>query len=118
MPTKKATTRPGASEAERARCEENDRVIGRIAGSIEVAQADLGKLGGSLGTGVSDLRRDLAKLLRDARRDVTKMSKATRRDLEKLQKDLAKAAKAEDGRRRPSGAGAKRATAAGRRPSH
>ena len=55
---------------------------------LEVAQRDLASLGGSVGTGVRDLRRDVTKLLRDARRDVTKMSRAIQRDLERMQRDM------------------------------
>ncbi len=76
-----------------ATAKETDRLIHRIEKSLEVAQADLAKLGGSLGTGVGDLRRNLARLLRDARRDATKMSKATRKDLERLQTDMRAATK-------------------------
>jgi hypothetical protein len=70
-----------------------------------VAQADLGNFRGSLGTGVSDVRRDLSKLLRDAR----KMGKATRAGLERLQKDMVATAR---GRRcvRPDGHDIERAT--------
>jgi hypothetical protein len=97
-PTQKGRTKPKRARAVvasvHARFEENDRVIGRIAESLEVAQNDLAKLGGSLEAGAGDLRRSLTRLLRDARRDATKMSKATRKDLERLQKDIAAAAKA------------------------
>lgn len=94
-PTQKAPAQPTAAKAraDHARFKENDRVLRRIAGSLEVAQADLGKLRGNIGTGASDLRRDLARLLRDARRDAVKLSKAARKDLERLQRDMLAAAK-------------------------
>ncbi|MGA2321615.1 MAG: hypothetical protein ABSG95_12875 [Solirubrobacteraceae bacterium] len=94
-PAKKPTAQPSrAIKAARARIEKNERAIGRIAKSLDAAQKDLSAIGGSLGTGASDLRKDVAKLLRDARRDVTKMSKAVGRDLERLQKDLSAPPKA------------------------
>jgi len=103
---KAAAKKPSVSVSIRSHIEENDRVLGRIAESLDVAQADLGKLRGSVGTGVSELRRDLSKLLRDARRDVTKLGKSTRKDLERLQKDMVAAA-----RPKSNGAGAARARA-------
>jgi hypothetical protein len=87
--TKKASAQKSAAE----RCEQNSRAIARIAKSLEVAQADLAALRGSVGTGATDLRKDVMRLLRDARRDLTKMSKAVSRDLERAQRDLASAAK-------------------------
>jgi hypothetical protein len=92
-PTKLAGRPPRVAEKARARWEENDRVIRRISDSLDVAQADLTKLGGSLGAGAGDLRRDLARLLRDARRHAASMGKATGRDLERLQRDIVAAAK-------------------------
>lgn len=103
-PAKKATAKRAAAkkapakkasvgDSLRTHIEENDRVLGRIAESLEVAQADLGKLRGSVGTGVNELRRDLSKLLRDASRDVTRLGKSTRKDLERLQKDMVAAAR-------------------------
>ncbi|HEY8303901.1 MAG TPA: hypothetical protein VIG42_04845 [Solirubrobacteraceae bacterium] len=90
---KSGAARPTAKDAARERCEENSRTIERVAKSLETAQADLAAIRGSVGTGASDLRKDVTRLLRDARRDLTKMSKAVRRDLERAQKDLASAAK-------------------------
>lgn len=87
-PPARSSAQPRAARAARARIENNDRVIGRVAKSLEAAQKDLTAIGGSLGTGASDLSKDVVKLLRDARRDVTKMRKTVRRDLEHLQKDL------------------------------
>jgi hypothetical protein len=97
-PTKKTRTKLAGrplrvAEKARARWEENDRVIRRISDSLDVAQADLTKLGGSLGAGAGDLRRDLARLLRDARRHAASMGKATGKDLERLQRDIVAAAK-------------------------
>ena len=93
---KPAATKPAAKAAKDTaskRCEENSRVIERVTKSLEVAQADLSALRGSVGAGAADLRKDVNRLIRDARRDLTKMSKAVRRDLERAQKDLASAAK-------------------------
>jgi hypothetical protein len=93
-PTPKAKAKaPRVTASAHARCQENDRVLSRVADSLDVAQKHLGKLGGNVGSGVSDLRRDVSKALRDARRDVTKMGKATRKELERLQKDMLAAAK-------------------------
>ena len=96
-PTKKAASKRGrstsATERSRARIEETERVIRRVARSLDAAQADLANVKGSVGTAVAGLRRDLAKRLRDAQREATKMSKATRKDLERLQKDMRAAAK-------------------------
>jgi hypothetical protein len=91
--TGKSASRSRPTDDARKRCEENKRVIERVTKSLETAQADLSAIRGSVGTGASDLRKDVARLLRDARRDLTKMSKAVRRDLERAQKDLASAAK-------------------------
>jgi hypothetical protein len=112
MPTtkKQAPARPQATAAARERCEQNDRTMTRIAASLEAAQADLAAIGGSVGSGASDLRKDVAKLLRDARRDVTKMSKVVRRDLERLQQDVTNAATGRPVR-------ARRGTQAARKPA-
>jgi predicted site-specific integrase-resolvase len=91
-PTPKTAKKPTKQSAH-ARCAENDRLASRITKSLEVAQADLEKLSGSVGSGVHELRRDLSKLLRDARRHAGKLGSTTRKDLERLQKDLAAAAK-------------------------
>jgi hypothetical protein len=117
-PTKKASSkkaRPASTtgRSDRARIEESDRVIRRIGDSLDGALKDLPKVGGSVGAGVGDLRKDLAKLLRDARRYATKMSSATRKDLEKLQKEMKAAAKSKPGRgaaRKPSASRKSRAT--------
>jgi hypothetical protein len=111
-PTRKAPKKPtkpapAKARADQARIKENDRVIRRIANSLDVAQTDLGKLGGNLGIGAADLRRNLSRLLRDARRDAAKLSKATRKDLERLQKDMLAAAKV-----RPKRAAGKKARGA------
>ena len=83
---------PPRSEAAE-RCKQNSRAIDRVTKSLEAAQADLSALRGSVGTGATDLRKDVSRLLRDARRDLTKMSKAVSRDLERAQRDVAAAAK-------------------------
>jgi vacuolar-type H+-ATPase subunit H len=117
-PTKKASTkkaRPASStvHSARKRIEENDRVIRRITNSLDVALKELPKVGGNVGAGVGELRKDLSKLLRDAHRHATKMSSATRKDLEKLQKDMMAAAKSKPSRsaaRKPSASRKSRAT--------
>ena len=103
MPT--TTRAPRATPATRERTEHNADVLSRLQSSLEVAQADLASLRGSLGAGARDLRRDLARLLRDARADVTKMSRLVLRDLERLQRDVSAAA------------AGKPAPSAGRRPA-
>ncbi len=107
-PPARSSVRPRAIGTTRARLEKNDHAIGRIAESLETAQKDLATIGGSVGTGASDLRKDVAKLLRDARRDITKMSKTVRRDVERLQKDLSPSHRA---KRRPAPSRAKSGTA-------
>jgi hypothetical protein len=59
--------------------------------SLETAQKDLAAIGGTLGTGAGDLRKDVTRMLRDARRDLTKMGKAMSREVERLQKDVVSA---------------------------
>jgi hypothetical protein len=85
--------------------------------SLEAAQKDLASIGGSLGTGARDLRRDVNRMLRDARRDVLKMRRSVQRDLVRLQKDLGAAAMAKPAPRRRATATttrtASRRTAAG-----
>jgi Ala-tRNA(Pro) deacylase len=100
----KPTARRRATPAARARAEDNERRLEHVMQSLEAAQKDLASIGGSLGTGVSDLRRDVNRLLRDARRDVVKMRRAVQRDLARLQKDLSAAATAKPAptRRRPA----------------
>src|SRR6202035_4295222 len=115
-PTKKVSSkkaRPASSPAHRVRkrIEENDRVIRRISDSLDVALKDLPKVGGNVGAGVGELRKDLSKLLRDARSHATKMSKATRKDLEKLQKDMMAAAKSKPSK--PSRGAARKASSTG-----
>jgi ABC-type transporter Mla subunit MlaD len=79
-----------ATESAKAKTENDVRVIERVAHALEAAQDDLASIGGSLGAGARDLRKDVERMLRDARRDLKKMSKAVQRDLERLQKDLTK----------------------------
>lgn len=92
--TKQPATRSGATAAARVRAEDNVRRLEHVTRSLEAAQTDLAMIGGTLGTGVRDLRRDANKLLRDARRDLLKMSRAVQRDLDRLQRDLTTAATA------------------------
>jgi ABC-type transporter Mla subunit MlaD len=115
-PTRKAPTKPAQvkTRTDHVRFKENDRVLQRIASSLDVAQRDLGKLRGNLGTGAADLRRNLSRLLRDARRDAAKLSKATRKDLDRLQKDMLAVAKAQPKRaaaKKPRGASASKSRA-------
>lgn len=98
--TPSAPTR--ATEPAKAKTENDARVLERVAHTLEAAQDDLASIGGSLGAGARDLRKDVERMLRDARRDVKKMSKAVQRDLERLQKDLTKTP-AKDGRARAAG---------------
>lgn len=81
-----------ASRAAHARAEDDAQRIEHIQKSLEAVQKDLIAIGGHLGTGVRDLRRDAIRLVRDARRDLLKMQKALQRDLDRLQKDLMAAA--------------------------
>jgi len=83
-----------ADAAVRAQAEHDVARLEHVAQALEAAQKDLASIGGSLGTGVRDLRRDLTRLLRDARRDLTKMRHAIQRDLDRLQRDLTSAATA------------------------
>jgi ABC-type transporter Mla subunit MlaD len=109
---KAAPAAPRGSETARKRCEQNDRAMARVAASLEAAQKDLAAIRGSVGSGASDLRKDVAKLLRDARRDVTKMSKVVRRDLERLQQDVTAAASG-----KPAPARGRRGTQSARKPA-
>lgn len=86
---RKPATRPGSTEAKHSEATEDARRLDQIAQSLEAAQKDLTAIGGSVGVGVRDLKRDVNRLLRNAQRDLAKMSKAVQRDLNKLQKDLA-----------------------------
>jgi hypothetical protein len=95
MPTtQKAAPRPRATAAARARGQDDARKVDQISKAIEAAQKDLASIGGSLGTGVRDMRRDVSKMLRDSRRDLAKMRRAIQRDLDRIQKDLTSAAAA------------------------
>lgn len=107
--TRKSPSRPRATPAARSRAEADARRLDHIVASLEAAQKDLSGIGGSVGAGVRDLRRDVAALLRDARRDLLKMRRAIERDLERLQKDLTSAATAKPARTRTAaGRGAQR----------
>ncbi len=86
----KPTATTSATESAKAKTENDARVIERVAQALEAAQEDLGSIGGSLGVGARDLRKDVERMLRDSRRDLKKMSKALERDLKRLRKDLTK----------------------------
>jgi len=93
MPTTKSRPRNAkATATARARAKADGRQLDRVMQSLEAAQKDLGAVGGSVGTGVRDLRRDATKMVRDARRDVLKMRRAVQRDLTRLHKDVGAAA--------------------------
>jgi ABC-type transporter Mla subunit MlaD len=81
-----ATTR--ATKSAKLKTQDDARVIDHVAHALEAAQKDLASIGGSLGAGARDLRKDVRRMLRDAQRDLKKMSKALQRDLDQLQKDL------------------------------
>jgi len=113
--TTKPTPQSRTAAAARARAEEDARRLERISASLDAAQKDLAAIGGSVGVGMRDLRRDLTRLFRDARRDLLKMRRAVQRNVEHLQRDLTAAAvaKAPASRRAPT-----RATSpANRRPA-
>ncbi len=88
----KPTAKTRATESAKAQMENDARVIDYVSQGLEAAQEDLASIGGTLGAGARDLRKDVQRLLRDARRDLNKMSKALQRDLEQLQKDLTRTA--------------------------
>jgi hypothetical protein len=102
MPSAKTPARR-ATSAGRAQAEEDARRLEQITQSVEALQKDLSAIGGSLGTGVRDLRRDVNRLLRDARRDLVKMRRAIQRDLDRLQKDVTSVAKAKPVAKRRTG---------------
>jgi ABC-type transporter Mla subunit MlaD len=87
MPTAQKTTKK-ATPAARARQEDNAAALDRVTEALESAQKALSSVRGNVGTGASDLRRDVTRLIRDARRDVRKMNRAVLRDLERFQKEL------------------------------
>ncbi len=93
-PAPRARATATATARARARAEDDARRLDHVMESLEAAQKDLASIGGSVGTGVRDLRRDTNKLLRDARRDLVKMRRAIQRDLDRLQQDLTTAATA------------------------
>ena len=91
--TQKPAVSAKTTRARRARAEDEARRIEHLQTSLEAIQKDLASIGGTLGSGARDLRRDAMRLLRDARRDLVKMRKAMERDLDRLQKDLIATAK-------------------------
>jgi hypothetical protein len=114
MAATKAASKARPTPAARARAEADAARIEHITKALEAAQKDLASVGGSLGTGARDLRRDVTKMLRDARRDLGKMRKAIQRDLDRLQRDLAAAA----GQRAPTRRTPASARTARRRTAH
>ncbi len=92
--TRQPVTRRRVTEAARVRAEDTERRLELVMQSLEAAQKDLASIGGSLGTGARDLRRDATRLVRDARRDVLKMRRSVQRDLLRLQTNLTAAAPA------------------------
>jgi hypothetical protein len=100
--TQKAKPRRRATPAARAQAEDSIQRLQRVTKALESAQKDVGSIGGSVGTGVRDLRGDVTKLLRDARRDLAKMRRAIERDLNRLQKDLTEASSAKPVGRHPA----------------
>ncbi len=100
--TKRAKQPSSATTVAHARAEDDAQRLDRVTQTLEVAQKDLASIGGSVGTGVRDLRRDVTRLLRDARRDLAKMRRAIQRDLDRLQNDVASAASSKSGSTRAS----------------
>jgi hypothetical protein len=93
MPTKqKSTPHRRVTPAARVRAELDTHRLDHITASLEATQKDVASIGGSVGAGVRDLRRDVTRLLRDAQRDLAKMRRAIERDLDRLQRDLTSAA--------------------------
>jgi ABC-type transporter Mla subunit MlaD len=89
----KSTVPTRATESATAKTEADARVIDHVSHALDSAQDDLASIGGTLGAGARDLRKNVQRMLRDSQRDLKKMSKALQRDLEQLQKDLTKPAK-------------------------
>ena len=69
-----------ASKRARRGSASSHRTIGRLAKSLEGAQRELSGLGGSMGEGGNDLRKDVERLLRDASRGLGKLSTNVRRE--------------------------------------
>jgi hypothetical protein len=69
------------------------RTLGRLSKSLEAVQREISGLGGSMGDGGTDLRKDIERLLRDASRGLSKLSANARREAERLQKELSSATK-------------------------
>ncbi len=110
-PRTRRSLTPRSIEAARASGEEDHRRLERIGRTLEAVQKDLGAIGGSVGTGVRDLRRDVNRLLRDARRDVGKMNRAIQRDLDRLHRHVTSPAGRAGTRRAGAGRTAGRAGA-------
>jgi hypothetical protein len=91
MPATQSPARSRSKSALSARAQDDANRLDRINESLEAAQKDLASIGGSVGTGMRDLRRDATRLLRDARRDLLKMRRSLQHDLDRLQRDLTSA---------------------------
>ncbi|HSC04181.1 MAG TPA: hypothetical protein VLC49_12700 [Solirubrobacteraceae bacterium] len=91
--TQKPAVGARAARTARARAEADALRIEHVQRSLEAVQKDMASIGGSLGTGARDLRRDAMRMLRSARRDLAKMRRSVQRDLDRLQKDLIATAK-------------------------
>lgn len=118
MPSKPKAPRKSTPARAQAAARDTERAIRRIEKSIEGAQSDFAKLGGSLGGSVGDLRRNVTRMLRDARRDLTKIGNATRKDLERLQKEMVAATKPRSASKaRASAKAASTKRAAAKRPA-
>ena len=113
----KPTVTTRATESAKAQTEDDARVIERVTQALEAAQEDLASIGGSLGAGARDLRKDVERMLHDARRDLKKMSRALQRDLEQLQRDLTKTP-AKNGRAQTSAPATGKSRAKARAASH
>jgi ABC-type transporter Mla subunit MlaD len=121
MPATKTKTKTNAvtraTESAKAKTQDDARMIDHVSQALEAAQEDLASIGGSLGTGAGDLRKDVQRMLRDAWRDLKKMSKSLQRDLEQLQKDLTKAP-AKNGRAKASAPAAAKSRSKANAVSH
>jgi hypothetical protein len=84
--TKTRARKATASKRSRRGSANSHRTIGSLAKSLEAAQRELSGLGGSMGEGGNDLRKDIERLLRDASRGLGKLSTSVRREAERLQK--------------------------------
>jgi hypothetical protein len=91
--TQKPAVSARTTRVAHARAEDEARRIELVRRSLGTIQKDVASIGGSLGSGARDVRRDAMRLLHDVRRDLVKTRKAVERDLDRLQKDLIATAK-------------------------